>query len=154
MSKKLASVLTRTVIGIAVFVVVVFAAGIAAGYLSARGTIASDQAVFWLVAVVSVSAMVGAMAISVAWMRSIDEAAREAHKAAWFWGGCGGMAVGGVLVILTSLPQAGTLSFPSWLDGRTDPAAYAATGAFAIMLLMLMGYAVVWAWWWITRMRD
>lgn len=154
MSKKLSSVLVRTVIGIAVFMMVVFAAGIAAGYLSAQGTIASDQAVLWLVVVVAISAMVGGMVVSVAWMRSIDEAAREAHKAAWFWGGCGGMSVGGVFVILTSLPQAETLSFTSWLDGRTDPAAYAATGAFGMMLLMLIGYAVVWAWWWITRMRD
>ena len=66
----------------------------------------------------------------------------------------GGMAVGGVLVCLTTLPQAASLSIPSWLDGRTDPAAYAATGAFGMMLFMLAGYTVVWAWWWITRMRE
>ena len=23
-----------------------------------------------------------------------------------------------------------------------------------VLLLMLIGYTVVWAWWWITRMRD
>ena len=39
-----------------------------------------------------------------------DEAAREAHKAAWYWGGSGGMAVGGVLICLATLPQAGVIS--------------------------------------------
>ena len=154
MSKKLASVLVRTLIGIVVFLVVVFAAGIGVGFLSAKGAVDEDQAIVWVVVAVAIAAMVGGMVVSVAWMRSIDEAAREAHKAAWFWGGSGGMALGGVLVCLTTLPQVASLPIPSWLDGRTDPAAYAATGAFAMLLLMLVGYAVVWAWWWITRMRE
>lgn len=154
MSKKLASVFVRTVIGLVAFLVVAVAAGYAAGYLAGRGLIDRDQAALWMVIAIAVAAMIGAMAVSVAWMRSIDEAAREAHKAAWFWGGCGGMSVGGVLIILSSIPQAEAASFPSWFDGRADPAAYAATGAFGMMLLMLIGYAVVWAWWWIARMRG
>lgn len=154
MSKKLASVLVRTLIGLAVLLVLVFLAGAVVGYLSAKGAVDKDQALVWVMVAVAVSVMVGAMVVSVAWMRSIDEAAREAHKAAWFWGGCGGMAVGGVLLILTCIPGSAQLSIPSWLEGRTDPAAYAATGAFAMMMLMSAGYAVVWAWWWITRMRE
>ena len=154
MSKKLASVLVKTVIGLVALLVGVFVAGVAAGFLAAHGAIDGDAAMFWIIAVVALVVMTGGMVVSVAWMRSIDEAAREAHKAAWFWGGCSGMSVGGVLVILSSLPMAETLSFPSWFEGRTDPAAYAATGAFGMMLLMMIGYIVVWAWWWITRMRD
>ena len=89
--------------------------------------------------------------MSVAWMRSIDEAAREAHKSAWFWGGCGGMAVGGVFFILASIPPAAALEIPSWFSGRTDPAAYAATGGGALALLMVVGYTLAWAWWWWKR---
>jgi len=154
MSKKLTSVLVRTCIGVAALMVAVIVAAVAIGFLSAHGAIDKDRGLLWLVGAIAVTVMVGAMVISVAWMRSIDEAAREAHKAAWFWGGCGGMSVGGVFLILASLPQAETLSIPAWFDGRTDPAAYAATGAFGMMLLMLIGYTVVWAWWWITRLRG
>ncbi|MNE97170.1 hypothetical protein D3C80_1954760 [compost metagenome] len=84
-------------------------------------------------------------------MSSIDEAAQEAHKWAWFWGGSSGMAVGGVLVIMASLPQSAMIQIPAWYSDRTDPAAYAATGAFAMLTLMLIGYTVAWAWWWLGR---
>ena len=153
MSKKLTGVLLRTLIGAAIFMVVVFVGGVAAGWLAAHGTVDADHAVVWLSGAVALVSMAGSMVISVAWMRAIDEAAREAHKAAWFWGGCGGMSLGGVLLIMTSLPQSAAWSFTAF-DGRTDPAAYAATGAFGMMMLMVAGYAVVWAWWWLTRMRD
>jgi len=105
----------------------------------------------WLIGGIASLLMVGSLAVSFVWMRAIDEAAREAHKAAWFWGGCSGMALGGVLMILSSLPLAERWSFPSILDGRTDPAAYAATGAFGMLLLMIIGYTIVWAGWWLAR---
>lgn len=153
MSKKLTSVMLRTLIGAGIFMVLVFAAGVAVGRLAGQGAVDKDQALVWLVGAIAVVAMVGAMVVSVAWMRAIDEAAREAHKAAWFWGGCGGMSLGGVALIMTSLPQSAQWSFTAF-NGRTDPAAYAATGAFLMMMLMVAGYTVVWAWWWLTRMRD
>ncbi|MNF16570.1 hypothetical protein D3C80_2196450 [compost metagenome] len=61
------------------------------------------------------------------------------------------MAVGGVLVIMASLPQAAAINIPAWYSERTDPAAYAATGAFAMLTLMLIGYTIAWAWWWLGR---
>ncbi|MGZ9100197.1 MAG: hypothetical protein ACXW3O_10875 [Brevundimonas sp.] len=153
MSKKLTSLMLRTLIGVGIFMVALFAVGVAVGWLAAHGTVDKDHALVWVVGAIAVVAMTGAMVVSVAWMRAIDEAAREAHKAAWFWGGCGGMALGGVLLIMTSLPQSAAWTFTAF-DGRTDPAAYAATGAFGMMMLMVAGYTVVWAWWWLTRMRD
>ena len=85
------------------------------------------------------------------WAFVDDEAAREAHKASWFYGGSGGLAVGGVFIILASTPPAARLTVPAWFDGRTDPAAYAASGAVGLMALMLIGYGVVWGWWWLAR---
>ena len=128
-----------------------FLAGVAAGFWTAHTGGSKDMAMFWSMGVFVVAAMVIAMVVSVVWMRSIDEAAREAHKAAWFWGGTGGMSVGMIAIVLASLPPAERFVFPSWFDGRTDPAAYAATGAFGILFLMLIGYAIVWAWWWLAR---
>lgn len=98
--------------------------------------------------------MAGAMAIGTLWMRSIDEAAQEAHKSAWYWGGSAGMAVGGVLLVISAVqPATAALNLPAVL-GRTDPVAYAAAGAFGILTLMLIGYGVVWAWWWLSRTRG
>ncbi|MBW8303209.1 MAG: hypothetical protein K0M78_04565 [Brevundimonas sp.] len=152
MAKGLRRVAVYSLIGIVVLFLVTAAVGWAVGYQEGRGTpLPVDHALFWIMGAVAIIAMVGAMVISVAWMRSIDEAAREAHKSAWFWGGCGGMAVGGVFFILASLPPAAALPIPAWFPGRTDPAAYAATGAAALALLMVAGYALAWAWWWWKR---
>jgi hypothetical protein len=151
MNKNLTPLIVRSLVGLLIVLALMFVAGIVVGILSARGTLDADRALVWLVGAVAVIIMTGGMVVSVAWMRSIDEAAQEAHKAAWFWGGCGGMMVGGIFIILTVLPQARTWAVPSWAADRTDPAAYAATGAFSMMLLMLLGYTIVWAWWWWRR---
>lgn len=105
---------------------------------------------FWIFALAAVAACVGAIMLSVAWMRLIDEAAREAHKSAWFWGGNCGMAVVVVGVIFASVPQAGALPVPNFL-GRDDPLAYMASGAMATILIMVLGYTIAWAWWWLSR---
>jgi hypothetical protein len=151
MNKKLVPILVRSVIGIVAFMVVAFVVGIAVGYLSASGAIDQDQTTLWILGIIVAAVMVGGMVFTVAWMRSIDEAAREAHKAAWFWGGCGGMMVGVIFATLSVLPQARTWTLPSLFQGRTDPGAYAATGAFAMLLIMILGYTIVWAWWWWRR---
>ena len=78
-----------------------------------------------VIAFAAVSMLI-AMWISLKWMSSIDEAAREAHKWSWFWGGSSGMAVGGMFVILAAMPQAAAVKIPAWYAERTDPAAYAA----------------------------
>jgi hypothetical protein len=152
MSRKLTRLLIGALLGLLGLGVVAFVAGALVGYLSAKGAdIDTDRVVFGVVMGIAVLTMAGAMAMSVAWMRSIDEAAQEAHKSAWFWGGCAGLAVGGVLFIIASVPPAAAIQIPSWFPGRTDPVAYIATGAGALGLLMTAGYALAWAWWWWKR---
>ena len=129
-------------------------AGGVIGFLQATGQeLHVDTVGFWIATIIAVLVMTASMAVGTVWMKAIDEAAQEAHKSAWYWGGSVGMAVGGVLVILATLPGAEDLALPSVL-GRTDPAAYAAAGAFAMLTLMLIGYGVVWAWWWLSRTRG
>lgn len=141
-----------TLLGFLAFFALMIATGFFVAHQSARGAdIDAARLTFWIAVGVAVVCMGGAMAITVGWMRAIDEAAREAHKSAWFWGGCGGMAVGGALFIVASTPYAAGLQAPSAFAGRTDPAAYMAAGAGALALLMTAGYTLAWAWWWWRR---
>jgi len=97
-----------------------------------------------LTLLVNAVAMGAALLICVQWWRGIDEAAQEAHKWAWWWGGCTGMAFGGVL-LLTALvreqEQIDTLSANELL----------ATGMFLMLSCMIVGYGVAWAAWWARR---
>lgn len=142
----------QSAIALGLFLATAFVTGGVVGYLSDSGqdVLSSPIALVVVIAFAAVTMLI-AMWISLKWMSSIDEAAQEAHKWAWFWGGSSGMAVGGVFVILAAMPQAAMLRIPAWYSERTDPAAYAATGAFAMLTLMLIGYGVAWAWWWWAR---
>lgn len=151
MAKGLWKVIALSLAGVLAIFVLVIAATAAAVLASREGVVEEDLALLSVIATMAVLMMALALWVGVAWMRRIDEAAREAHKAAWFWGGSGGIAVGGVFVILASSPPAERLSLPSWFAGRADPAAYAATGAAAVLGLMLVGYCLVWGWWWLRR---
>ena len=150
MAKGLWGVLAKAALGLLGGFLVLLIGGVTFAFLAAHGTISRDDAVVWTMTGFAVYLMIWALWIGAAWMGSIDEAAREAHKAAWYWGGCAGMAVGGVGIILAGLDQAKNMTFTTY-DGRTDPVAYMAVGATGIVLLMLAGYTIVWAWWWLAR---
>ena len=151
MAKGLKSVFLWSALGLIGLMAGLFVAAVGVGYFSARGDLDPDGATVWILGAFVVLVMIGAFATGVVWMRSIDEAAQEAHKWSWYWGGSAGIALGGVALCLTSLPQAASLDIPTWLSGRTDPAAYAATGAFAMLLLMLVAYGLAWTVWWMRR---
>ena len=151
MRPKLVGALRWSAIGITGIGVAVVLGAVAATFLASRGAVPLDQAMLVVFIAFATAVMIAAFGIGVVWMRAIDEAAREAHKSAWYWGGSAGMAVGGVFLILAMLPQAVTLELPLWLNGRNDPVAHAVTGAFVLMLLMVTGYGVAWAWWWWKR---
>jgi len=152
MKSARANFLIKVVGGLALLMLCAFIGGGVVGYLSVTNPeLDTSSAHIWIIGGIAVALMVGSLAVGAVWMRSIDEAAREAHKAAWYWGGSGGMAVGGVFAILATLPAAAQWNIPSMLPERTDPAVYAATGAFGLMTLMIIGYTIVWAWWWLAR---
>ena len=72
---------------------------------------------------------------------------------AWYWGGSAGLAVAGIGIMLATMPWAAAYQPIPIAPGRDDPAAWMATGAFIMMVLMLAGYGVAWAWWWLSRGR-
>lgn len=151
MSPELLKIIKRSGLAIIAILVLALGAGIVVGYASAGGFETANTALAWVLGVVAILLMVLAVWMGAAWMRNIDEAAQEAHKWAWYWGGTSGMAAAGVLVIMANLPQTAALRLPSLLGDRTDPAAYLASGAFGMMGALLVGYMVAWGWWWMRR---
>lgn len=81
------------------------------------------------------------------WKR-LDEAAREAHKAAWYWGGSGGLGLGGLLIGFLLAQPGRDLTAYALAPG--DGGMFA-TGAMAVVGAQFVGYVVVWAWWWWSR---
>ena len=85
------------------------------------------------------------MAASVWWWRGVDEAVREAHKAAWFWGGLIAVSAGAPFLIL--LREA-----PRFLERwESEPGELFAAGAVACALVQVVGYTIAWAIWWLKR---
>ena len=95
-----------------------------------------------------VFAMLVVAASSVLWWNTLDEAAREAHKWAWWWGSTGGLAVGGVAVI-TLVGSAGSGAVLAALG--PDPVDILLAGGLACALFQIIGYALAWAGWWLAR---
>jgi hypothetical protein len=102
-----------------------------------------------LTAILLALGMAGAMWLGMGWWRRVDEAAREAHKWSWFWGGSCGMAVGFVCLLTVSMRGA-DLPLPTWL-GET-PQDLLVSGMMTILLFQVVGYLIAWAgWWWARR---
>lgn len=147
MAKGLKSMAMIGIGGLLAFFLILFILGMAVSY----GSTSARTSASLLMGGVAVILMTGAFWTGVIWMRSIDEAAREAHKWAWYWGGTAGMALGGVLMLLSVIPRETPVQIPLVLGETADPAGYAASGAFALMMLMSLGYSVAWAIWWLRH---
>lgn len=152
MNRTVARILVWSAIGFALLFAAAFALGFYDGYREASSPgLAPRELPAWLFLVLVSALMAFGIWVGAIWMRSIDEAAQEAHKWAWYWGGSCGMAVGSVIAVMSILPQAAELRLPSLWEGRTDPAAYMTAGAALIVMVMLVGYGVAWAVWWLKR---
>jgi hypothetical protein len=88
-------------------------------------------------------AMAAALWVCTRWWRSLDEAAQEAHKWAWWWGSTAGLAIGSVALytLVYSAPEAITAAPKDLLLG----------GAGFVVVVQTLGYAVAWAFWWLKR---
>jgi hypothetical protein len=81
------------------------------------------------------------------WWRALDEAAREAHKWAWWWGGNLGLVVGGASVVAATLMDLNLL--PAFVQ-RSD-AALVAAGVLGVFAAQAVGYGISWCGWWMAR---
>jgi len=88
----------------------------------------------------------GAVFVTLKHWSRLDEAAREAHKWAWYWGGTLGMLPGLVLATTrTSGPRVASAL------GFTEPDELVRFGALAVLTSMIVGYLLAWGFWWLRR---
>lgn len=81
------------------------------------------------------------------WWRSLDEAAKEAHKWAWWWGGNLGLVVGGAGVVAATLMDVNLR--PAFMPPSDAP--LVATGVLGVFAAQAVGYGVAWCGWWMSR---
>jgi len=77
--------------------------------------------------------------------RAIDEAAREAQKWAWFWGGSIGLGLG--LIAIMWQPD----RVIEALGAGGDPVDILQAGAVVLMAAQLAGFLLAWIFWWGSR---
>ncbi|ADG11332.1 hypothetical protein B7G68_14775 [Caulobacter segnis] len=82
---------------------------------------------------------------SVVYWRNIDEAAREAHKFAWLWGGSVAM-----LVVLALAFLVGDARLVAWM-GERSPSGWVMFGVLSLTTAQMIGYGLVWAGWWLRQ---
>lgn len=104
---------------------------------------------------VALVALLAAMGLSTAWFRSLDEVAQRAHYEAWFWGGNCGLLLLPLAVVVMAMADNGN----SWI-GRTldavltrpiDVETAFIAGIFAVIVPMMLGYSLWWAWFWLRN---
>lgn len=121
-------------------------AGMVAGVVSGVVTAMSSEGSLLgsaVVAVTSALAMAFGLWASVRWWKGLDEAAQEAHKWAWWWGGTVGLCAAGV-VLLTLMFGAGDLG-----EGSVEGSILAGTAI--VIGCEIVGYGVAWVVWWLKR---
>ena len=119
-------------------------AGIISGFAAAAGAASAVIAAVTVAVLLAVTFLIG-----IWWWAHLDEAAQEAHKWAWWWGGTAGLAVGGVAAAVLINP--GTDGILSVALGALDPAAAFRLGLIGILLCQVVGYGIAWAAWWLRR---
>lgn len=92
-------------------------------------------------------AIVAVVWVCVAWWRSADEAVREAHKWAWYWGGSTGMAFVMLLFALSTW-EVIDVTLPPLGDTPND---LIMTGVALTVGAQGVGYLVAWAAWWLRH---
>jgi hypothetical protein len=124
--------------------VVMAASGLLLGF-GARAVNLSGAALVAMIAFLIVAAGFGA----VVYWRRLDEAAREAHKFAWYWGGSFGMAI--AIVLAVTLTRGGLDTQLARMSEAAGPGNFVSLGMMAAMGVQAVCYLVVWAGWWISK---
>ena len=124
--------------------------GATVGIYAAMSREASVGSLILMGLVVAGLMAVGVWLVAMYWRR-LDEAAREAHKWAWFWGG--NVALLPLIVGLFFLLERPDLQVPLWPGLQAGPAGYVATGGFIVVFTLLIGYSLAWLYWWLWKSR-
>lgn len=96
---------------------------------------------------VGVIMLVFGMPFAIWWWKRADEAVREAHKWAWFWGGGFGLLAGLALGMADARLKLGWLG-PLFSHYAGTPLSAFEGGMLFLMLTTATGYMIAWAIWW------
>ena len=121
--------------------------GIGVGAASALIDAFAGAATMPLQAALMVAATAAVLAICIRWWRNADEAVREAHKWAWYWGGSTGMACV-ILLFALSTWEVIDVTLPPLGSGPGD---LIMTGVALTVGAQGIGYLVAWAAWWLRH---
>jgi len=105
----------------------------------------------WLAGLAAVAVGGLTMLWSRGWWSRVDEAVREAHKTAWYWGGSLGMVPVMGLAAGLLFDRSG-VSLDRFAVAPGD-GGLILTGIVVTLLLQLTGYGLFWAGWWFSRSR-
>ena len=102
-------------------------------------------------AVAVLAAGLAGLVLTGRWWKRADEAVREAHKSSWYWGGSTGLLVAGSIAVALA-----SVAFGGGGDQFGLSPAEAGLVVFGVAItvaLMLLGYGLFWAIWWLRRGR-
>lgn len=138
----------------------VFVLGAIVGYLDAGGSDVSGDLsripsrispMVWLAIAAIIS--IGSFAIGTRWMQSIDELAQRAHYEAWYWGGSIALTLMSFFIIgapaLAQIVDIQTVYAP-FREVLGDATGFA-SGVFASMVALGVGYSAWWLVFWLRR---
>jgi hypothetical protein len=91
-------------------------------------------------------AVVAALWLGGVYWSRIDEAAKEAQKTAYFWGGSFGGAIGALLVFWLCVPS-GSAAY-HWLTGALPHMPLMVLGVGVVLIVQTVGFLLGWAIWW------
>lgn len=118
--------------------ILVGALGVAAGMVGALMSPIEGVAATLVTFAAIGGTLLAGVGVGLWWWSRLDEAAREAHKWAWWWGGSAGLMVA-ALGLLTVMLRGGAAD-ADMADGMT-----------VVLLCQVLGYGVAWAFWWLRR---
>lgn len=122
--------------------------GIFGGVMGAGGALLSETGIVLPPALVFSASLVAIAVffwVCVIYWRNIDEAAREAHKFAWFWGGTGGM------MLMLPLGALGSDDRLLAVFHQRPPTEWVLLGFLTLLTAQLTGYGLVWVGWWLRQ---
>lgn len=116
-----------------------------------RGTTSIKQALGAYL-LITLGVILVSIPLSLSWWKQIDEAARDAHKTAWFWGGSIGMSLAILITALNMFFDGAILIKLGEAYHISDIQKFGFEfGLLNVMTFMGFGYAIHWGLWWRQR---
>jgi hypothetical protein len=130
----------------AIYILISLIIGMWGGYKIAKGEEIVRELLLMINLLGVLSCVLG-FPLALSWWRKIDEASREAHKIAWFFGGSIGILIAMILVVLNLMFDGIILNgLAAGIKGAENYSFE--IGVTTCLTLAGLGYMINWAIWW------